>query len=134
MAGQRATQTVPGGGDHIPQIVPVGIGFQMARFQPGEVEQVLHQPVQAASGFLQFIGQGLLGGAERSGIVQAAGGGIDGGERGTQFVGDGVEQRLAEAFGLGDQFGLQLRVAQALTIQHQGDLADEGIQQIPLRW
>ena len=96
--------------------------------QPGHVEQIADQVVEAVGAVLdafQQLGLVLLGPAD---IVRAQGSdrGLDGGERGTQVVADRGEQGGADAVALGQLAGKLRLVDQALAVEYDGGLGGEG--------
>ena len=76
----------------------------MAGLQPGHVEQIADKPVQSRRGLLNFrdhfvsnIASGLFYFRKRAGRAR------DGRERRAQFVGNGIQQRVAESLRFRDQ-------------------------------
>src|SRR5262245_48576048 len=106
----------------------------MAGFNASNVEEIPDEAIETTCGFLNFRKHGLF---ERifcrsRAFAEVAGGSGDSGDRRPDFVRNGVEQCPAESFGFGRQISLLFRVTKTLTVQDQGDLADESIEQIAL--
>ena len=125
MPGQLALKVFERSLHEVGHIAPIELGFDMAGFQPRDVQQVAHQTVQPPGSLLDFFHHRLLKNRAAAGLAQAAGRAGNGCNRRPDFMGNGIEQGLAEAFGLRYQLGLLLGIPQPLPVQHEPNLADE---------
>ena len=71
MAGQFALVVAQGDIDEVGDVAPFQARLDVARFQPGHVQQIADQPVQARGAFLDFPGQ-VLCNAEWLGVFHSA--------------------------------------------------------------
>ncbi len=104
-AAQLGAHLVDGDFQQLAHILRLGANLQSGGIQLGHFDGLADESVEAGAlllddgGELGALGLGQLGLADESG-----GGGADGGERGTQVVGNGVEQGGAQALTLAGGF------------------------------
>ena len=103
-----------------------------ATLQPAHVEQVRDHPVETVGGGIDGAQQLLpiSRGPVHVVLLQARHGGLDGGERGPQIVGDRLQEGPAQRIGLGEVLGEGHLLAQRPALQRQPELVREGPQHL----
>ena len=116
--------------DHFLQRQPLFMQIKAAGLDPRHIQQVVYQPGGVEHMLADFVGL--------RGMLRALAGQIEGqdfrlakqhGQRGTQIVGQGGEQRVTQAFALAGQPGLLFAGGQGEALQRAGHQQGEGLQQ-----
>jgi hypothetical protein len=123
-----------GRADHLLERHPLALDLQRARLQPGHVEQVPDQALQALGLLADGLEQiGPLDRRQRRAVVaQRRGRAGDGGQRRAQIVGDGAEERAAHLLGAGPQHGGAGVLGEAGAPEGQAPLLGEGAEEIAI--
>src|SRR5581483_7355689 len=134
VGGEFAAGFLDGQMDEIADITGSEARYDTAGFEPGDVEDLADEPIEAVGGLVDLGDHGALigGGVVLLEIGEMAGGILDDGDGRANLVRHGVEKGFAEALGFGEETGLLRKLAQPMLVEGHGDLLRAGVQETAL--
>ena len=114
--------------------LPVLAHVDAAGLEPGHLQEVVHEAIQAIGLLLDRVRELAPGrGVERGFLLhQGAGGAGDGGQRRPEIVRDRAEERVAEPVRLGPEAGLLGLLDERHALDGEGGLGREGLEEMEL--
>ena len=129
MAGEHITSKFKRSGAEFGYVAPIQPGPDCAGLEARHVQEVVNDPIESGQGGSKLDESS---GAIRRIALKAVGHSLESREGSFQLMRYGVEQGLAKPFRLGDEACLVFLITEALAIEHDSDLREEGIEQVAL--